>query len=198
MKSEYRCLDHAEVRAAGDGRSVQGYGAVFNSWSEDLGGFREIIRPGAFKRAVTEKQDVRLLVNHEPGNVLGRTLSNTLTLREDARGLYFSCELPDTSVARDLRQSMQRGDVDQCSFGFFAKRDKWLGQGQRELLDVDLFEVSIVTFPAYAATSAAVRAKGNGVLPPMGAYSGRTPALEEVSDEERERLRLKLQLARLL
>src|SRR6266700_2864691 len=116
----------AEVRASrADGKPtrLEGYAAVFNKFSENLGGFKEKIAPGAFSRAITEKQDVRALFNHDPNFVLGRTASGTLDLSEDDKGLMFSCEMPDTTVARDLMALVERGDVNQCSFGFIVRAD---------------------------------------------------------------------------
>jgi HK97 family phage prohead protease len=168
MKREFRMLCHAELRAkAGDKPGIEGYAAVFNQRSEQLGGmmggFREIVLPGAFSRAIREKQDVCALVNHVPSQILGRTKSGTLTLREDGHGLFFSVDLPDTQVARDLTELVRRGDIDGCSFGFMAIKQKWGEEPDpgnskrtvsiRELHDVDLFDVSAVTYPAYPATS---------------------------------------------
>src|SRR5262245_55045724 len=139
---------------------IVGYAAVFDSLSENLGGFRERIRPGAFRRALAEGQDVRALIDHDPSLILGRTRSGTLELRETARGLLATIDPPNTSRARDLVESMRRGDVDQMSFGFRTVTDDWHtedGEAVRELIDVDLFDVSVVTFPAYPATDVAVR-----------------------------------------
>src|SRR5579884_3981804 len=121
MKFERRTFK-VELRAAaadGDqakGRTISGYAALFNSLSEDLGGFREIIAPGAFDGCMDD--DVRCLFNHDPNMVLGRTASKTLRIEQDDTGLKFECDLPDTDDARDLVELMKRGDVDQCSFAF--------------------------------------------------------------------------------
>ncbi len=162
QKMETRYLPATEVRLLeGDGaRTITGYAAVFNSFSEDLGEFKEIIRPGAFTRSLSGGADVRALVDHESGKVLGRTKSGTLRLAEDRRGLRIDCDPPDCSYANDLIASMRRGDIDSMSFGFYTKRDLWRQEGDtmvRELLEVDLFDVSVVTFPAYPATEAALR-----------------------------------------
>lgn len=162
-KREIRHLKAIEFRAdQKDGKnSITGYAAVFNSLSEEMGwfGFRERVMAGAFKRTLEEKADVRGLINHDPNLVLGRTASKTLTLEEDDKGLKFSCDLPDTSYARDLMESIRRGDVSQCSFGFIVRKQTWIeNKGEepiRELNDVDLFDVSVVTYPAYADTSVA-------------------------------------------
>jgi HK97 family phage prohead protease len=145
---------------------AEGYAAKFNKWSQDLGGFRETIKPGAFNRAINEKQDVRCLMNHDPNFVLGRTKSGTLALSVDNTGLRFRCALPDTQIARDLRESMDRGDIDQCSFFFAVRDDEWSEENDpedrknsflaRRVKDVDLFDVSCVTYPAYLDTSCQV------------------------------------------
>ncbi len=137
---------------------LTGYAAVFNSWSDDLGGFRERIAPGAFAKTLQEA-DVRALQNHNPDYVLGRTKSGTLRLLEDDYGLGFEITPPDTTWARDLLATMERGDVDQMSFQFRTIKDVWeKGEelAERTLLEVALYDVSVVTFPAYPATEAVV------------------------------------------
>lgn len=150
-----------EIRAEEDNQPrLVGYAARFNSLSEDLGGFREVIRKGAFADSIRRGDDVRALVDHNPTMILGRTKSNTLTLSEDNLGLRVEILLPDTSVSRDLQASMKRGDIDGMSFGFRVDADAWReeqGQTIRELHRVSLFDVSPVTFPAYPATEAALR-----------------------------------------
>ena len=154
-----------EVRAedgAAEGAKprIIGYAAVFNSLSEDLGGFRETIHVGAFTRSLREGADVRALVDHEPGKILGRRSAGTLELKANQKGLYIAIDPPDTTVARDIVESMRRGDVREMSFGFRTRTDEWRmqeGEVIRELLDVDLLDVSVVTFPAYPATDVAVR-----------------------------------------
>lgn len=150
----------AELRVQEDG-SIEGYAAVFNEWSEDLGGFRERIRPGAFSKTIQEA-DVRGLFNHDANYVLGRNRSRTLSLSEDESGLYFKAKAPNTQWANDLRESIRRGDIDQASFGFTTIRDDWKrGDNgdlhERELIEVKLFDVSVVTFPAYPQTSVTAR-----------------------------------------
>lgn len=157
-------LTDCEVRAAdGDGPATfSGYAAVFNELSVNLGGFRERIRPGAFRTAIDSGDDVRFLINHDANMVLGRT-PKTVTLAEDERGLRVDCELPNTTYANDLVESMRRDDVNQMSFGFTTRADAWpekdaeSGLPIRELVDVGLFDVSVVTYPAYPDTQAAVR-----------------------------------------
>lgn len=139
---------------------IRGHAAVFGQLSDDLGGFREQVAAGAFHKTIAEA-DIRALFNHNPDYVLGRTRSGTLSLVEDTAGLAVSITPPDTTYARDLLTSMQRGDVDQMSFGFRTVRDNWAqdtsGQTIRTLLEVRLYDVSLVTFPAYPQTDAAVR-----------------------------------------
>lgn len=160
--TERRAFQLAELRVANtDGkRKIVGYAAVFNTLSLDLGGFVERIRPGAFSKTI-KTADVRALWNHDPNYVLGRTKSGTLRLAEDDKGLRIEIDPPDTTWANDLITSIERGDVDQMSFGFRAIRDEWKkegGQTVRELIEVELFDVSPVTFPAYEATQVSVRA----------------------------------------
>jgi HK97 family phage prohead protease len=153
---------HIEKREKGERRLV-GHAAVFNSLSEDLGGFREQIIPGAFADAITT-DDVRALFNHDPNFVLGRNRSKTLRLAEDARGLAIEIILPDTQTVNDLVVApIERGDVSQMSFAFAAKPggQDWAkddeGRVIRSLKKVRLFDVSPVTYPAYQQTDIAVR-----------------------------------------
>lgn len=181
MKRELRFFTAAQVRAKqGDKPGIEGYAAVFNATSENLGWFTERIQPGAFSRAISENQDVRALVNHDPGQVIGRTKAGTLRLKEDDHGLFFDCDLPDTQVARDLAALVARGDVDGCSFGFSVRKQVWSEEKDpatgdvkimRELVDVDLYDVGPVTFPAYPQTEVDVRALWpDGVPPEIGEH----------------------------
>ena len=150
-----------ELRAdpAGEGRRVVGYAAIYNSLSEDLGGFIERIRPGAFARTL-RSADVRALMNHDRNYVIGRNKAGTLELVDDEVGLRIAADAPDTQWARDMLTSIRRGDIDQMSFTFRAIRDEWTqveDQLVRTLIDVDLYDVSVVTFPAYPQTSVNVR-----------------------------------------
>jgi HK97 family phage prohead protease len=151
-----------ELRAApqGDGMTFSGYAAVFNSNSEPLP-FIERIAPGAFAKSLKARNNIRMYMNHDSSMLLATTRGKTLRLQEDSTGLLVEADLPDTTVGRDLSVLMQRKDVDSMSFGFTVPQggDKWSNDGmQRELTQIKLFEVSVVTgFPAYAATSAAVR-----------------------------------------
>ena len=157
---ERRYVD-AELRAADDGgrRRLSGYAAVFDSQSEDLGGFREVIKPGAFKRALATKPDVKALFNHDPNRVLGRTTNGTLALVEDERGLRVDITLPETATAEEVHALVRGGYVSQMSFAFSvgAEGEQW-NKRLRTLTDVDLFDVSVVTDPAYRATEVSARA----------------------------------------
>jgi HK97 family phage prohead protease len=145
---------------AGDGMAFSGYAAVFNSDSEPLP-FTERILPGAFRKSLRSRNNVRMYLNHDSSMLLATTRAKTLRLEEDERGLKVDADLPDTTVGRDLSTLIKRGDVDSMSFGFSvpARGDQWSNDGNvRELKEVKLYEVSVVTgFPAYAATSASVR-----------------------------------------
>ncbi len=141
------------------GRHLSGYAAVFDTWSEDLGGFRERIRPGAFAKTLAES-DVRALYNHDSRFLLGRTSNGTLKLAEDDKGLRYELTLPETSYARDLAVSVERGDISSNSFAFAPVRDTWKDSyTKRELYEVQLFEISPVTFPAYPEARLSLRAK---------------------------------------
>jgi len=158
---ERRMCVAAEMRVNGKRNPVlDGYAAVFNKLSEDMWGFRERIMPGAFTRALKEKQDVRCLINHDSTLVLGRTKADTLRLTEDEKGLAYSDDLPETSYALDLAECIRRGDVTQSSFAFRVADQRWVTENKqdiREITDVDLFDVSPVTFPAYTQTRVEIR-----------------------------------------
>jgi HK97 family phage prohead protease len=146
--------------AESDGMRFTGYAAVFNSDSEPLP-FIERIMPGAFKRSLKARNEVKLFKNHNMDEVLASTRSKTLRLSEDSKGLLAEATLPDTTAGRDLAVLMKRGDVHAMSFGFSvpARGDSWSDDGMtRQLKEIRLHEVSIVTgFPAYEATTASVR-----------------------------------------
>lgn len=147
--------------------TLRGHAAVFNSMSEDLGGFRELIAPGAFRAALRKNPDVRLLFNHDSNYVLARTASGTLELREDAQGLHVFARVDRRmSWVEDLRTSMARGDIDQMSFAFTVADggDTWAVADDGKVVrtinadGVDgLYDVSVVTYPAYTSTSVDMR-----------------------------------------
>lgn len=161
-KTEERRIVIGELRAVAtdSGQKIAGHAAKFDQMSEDLGGFRERIAPGAFAKSI-QSADVRALWNHDPNYVLGRNKSGTLRLSEDSAGLYYEVDAPETQLIRDMVLApIARGDVNQCSFGFYTVSDKWAkvdGQWVRTLLEVELFDVSPVTYPAYPQTDVAVR-----------------------------------------
>ncbi len=160
---ELRTFDITELRVdQGENQKpiIKGYAAVFNVLSEDLGGFREQVAPGAFKDTIA-RDDIRALFNHDPNYVLGRTKNRTLRLVEDEKGLAIEIDPPDTQWSRDLQESIKRGDITQMSFGFRAVRDEWKQEEKktpiRTLIENWLRDVSPVTFPAYPQTSVKVR-----------------------------------------
>jgi len=154
-------LESIEVRSDENGKNrVEGYGSVFNKLSEDLGGFREMIMPGAFDSVLDN--DVRLLFNHDQNYVLGRTTSGTLRLSVDENGLRYDAELPDTTFAKDLIKLMERGDINQSSFSFVIEEDSWgkmeNGYPLRKIEKVKrLFDTAIVTYPAYPDAGVGLR-----------------------------------------
>lgn len=152
-----------ELRQDGDAPRIEGYAVVWNSMSRDLGGFKEIIEPGAFGEALAGGPDVRALFNHDSNMVLGRTTNGSLALAEDAHGLRVSLSMPDTAYARDVYKLIERGDVNQMSFAFKPRKggETWAtedGQRVRRVRNSDIYDVSVVTYPAYEATSVAARA----------------------------------------
>jgi len=146
----------------GENPTMRGHAAVVNSWSDDLGGFREMILPGAFSECLAD--DVRALKNHDSNMVMGRTKSGTLRIKEDAGGLAIENDPPDTTYSRDLQVSMRRGDIDQMSFAFSILEggDSWKrstdGMWERTISKIKrLYDVSYVTYPAYPSTDCALR-----------------------------------------
>ena len=155
------------TRQDGDTPHISGYFAVFNSIYEIAPGMTESIATGAFSRTLSN--DVRALINHDTTLVLGRTKAHTLELREDERGLWGSVEVNPKDVdAMNLYARVKRGDVDQCSFGFeiVSEETDYRDDGSIHwtITDVDLFEVSACTFPAYAATNISARAAQRDAL----------------------------------
>ena len=145
-----------EIRAAG--RKLEGYAATFGAEAR-IGSFVETIAAGAFAATLADGADKLALVDHDPGKLLARTRSGTLRLREDARGLAFDLDVPETQAGRDVLALAERGDLGGMSFAFKVRPDgeSWSGN-RRELRAVDLAEVSIVqSWPAYTGTSIAAR-----------------------------------------
>ena len=151
-----------EVREGENGMTFEGYAAVFNTPSEPLP-FIERIAPGAFKRSIEARNDIKLLWNHDTGTVLGSSRAGTLSLIEDERGLKVRADLPNTTAGRDAAELLRRGDVDSMSFGFSVPTggDEWSADGsERTLRSVRLHEVSIVAFPAYTSTAGTTSVRG--------------------------------------
>lgn len=171
---------------------IVGYAAVFDTPSVPLGGFREVVRRGAFSDSLNA--DVRALWNHDPNYVLGRTKNGTLRLEEDDRGLRVEIDPPNTTWARDFMESIRRGDVDQMSFAFRAIEDRWTNDENgtlRELLKAQLLDVSPVTFPAYEATSVTLRALLEDVSAlRLAVMAGQEPRRAETSADDQVRARL--------
>ena len=162
QQRQVRCVaQQFQTRAANDDLFIEGYFSVFNSEYPLWEGASEIVKPGAFTNSVSG--DVRALINHDSSLVLGRTKAGTLALRQDERGRWGSIRINRDDVdAMNLYARVQRGDVDQCSFGFDIKRETFvdLGDGKCrwEIEEVDpLYEVSVCTFPAYTETSVSAR-----------------------------------------
>jgi HK97 family phage prohead protease len=148
-----------ELREADDGHTLYGYAAVFDSPSEPMP-FVEYVKRGAFARTIQDGADVRLLIDHE-GVPLARTKSGTLRLSEDERGLAVQADLdPANPDAARVISAMRRGDLSQMSFAFRTIKDSWSDdRAVRELREVQLFDVSVVTFPAYEQTVAEIRGR---------------------------------------
>ena len=142
-----------ELRETKDGLVFEGYAAIFDAPSEPLP-FREKIQRGAFGKSLRARTDIKLLWNHDAGQVLASTRAKTLSLVEDERGLKVTASLPNTTLGRDTAELLRRGDVDSMSFGFSVIKDSWNAEGsERTLNSVRLHEVSIVAWPAYTATA---------------------------------------------
>ena len=191
---ERRSFTLLEIRAKADKLGITGHAAVFNQLSDDLGGFKEMIRPGAFASSIA-RDDIRSLWNHDANFVLGRNKNGSLVLSEDDIGLAIDNTFPDTTYARDLAKVIERGDVDQMSFGFRTLREDWRiesGLVVRELIEAELFDVSPVTFPAYPQTDVSSREA-------RSFYSGKMESLQQQSSKESfnrlEILRRRLELS---
>ena len=156
-----QALQDLEIRAEGDGMTLRGYAAVFNSPSQPLP-FTETIQPGAFTDSLRSRNDVKLLWNHDTGIVLGSTRAGTLKLTEDERGLLVEASLPDTQAGRDAATLIKRGDVSAFSFGFRVPvgGDNWPSADQRVLTRINIHEASLVSFPAYTGTEGTASVRG--------------------------------------
>lgn len=189
VEKRYIPLELAELRLGmmADGtRFLKGYAAVFNKLSEDLGGFKEKIKPGAFKKALKDS-DVRMLFNHNSDYVLGRESNGTLEVKEDERGLLVNATPPDWAAW--IMESVERGDIDKMSFGFWVGVDEWdHKRNVRTLVEVaELVEVSPVTFPAYPSTNIDVAMRSR-----KESLEKEIPPEEKPLDRLNERLKLRL------
>ncbi|EZY71246.1 HK97 family phage prohead protease [Staphylococcus aureus] len=156
---ETRAGSVVEIRSDDEkGMFIEGYALKFDTWSENLGGFKETITKRALEN--TDLSDVRCLVDHLPSQIIGRTTAGTLKLDIDDIGLKYRCRLPNTTFARDLYENMKLGNINQCSFGFMLNEngdeirfDKDDGIYKRTLTSISkLTDVSVVTYPAYKDT----------------------------------------------
>lgn len=158
-ETRYFDIKNLEVRAEDNGTIVVGYGAVFNTESNDLGGFYEVISPSAFDGRTDD--DVRFLLNHDPNFIFGRTTAGTLNLSTDTMGLRYEVTLPDTQSAKDLYTSLERGDITQSSFAFMVEEDSWEQVDDRIVRTINkvsrLYDVSAVVYPAYEEASVGLR-----------------------------------------
>lgn len=163
-----------ELRETGDGtKTIVGIASVFNEETVIGGsmfGWREQIAPGAFNGALERPDDVRALFNHDPNQLLGRSTNGTLRLSSTRKGLRYEVDLPDTGSARDVRSLIQRGDVSGSSFGFKVLDDEWdeseVKAGKlplRTITEVELWDVSPVTYPAYPQTSVSARSRAEAL-----------------------------------
>ncbi len=159
MEKETRAGNITEVRSNDDNDMfIEGYALKFDTWSENLGGFKETISKRALQN--TDLSDVRCLVDHLPSQIIGRTTAGTLDLTVDDVGLKYRCKLPNTTFARDLYENMRVGNINQCSFGFMLDEkgddmrfDENEGIYKRTLKSIrELTDVSVVTYPAYKDT----------------------------------------------
>lgn len=161
---EIRC-SQSELRAAKEGRTITGYAAKFNKWSEPImGWFKEKIDNRAFEG--TDMSDVVMCFNHSIDNILARSSSGTLKLSIDEVGLRFEFEVPNTTAGNDMLELVRRGDISQCSFKFRVDSDEWRYADKENGLEFDertilhiakLHDVSLVVYPAYKDTEASVR-----------------------------------------
>lgn len=189
-KTELRYLEAPiEIREAGDSGGLgvlMGIAARYDTLSQDLGGFREKIAPGAFARTLERDDEVMAFVDHDSRARIGRRSAGSLRLSDSAEGLRFEIDVPDTTTGRDLLAEVRAGLIGGMSFGFVAVRDE-IDSGDepvtRTLIEVDLLEISAVGEPAYPDTTIAQRS-----ISAHAAKGGDVPAA-------RARMRMRLRLA---
>jgi HK97 family phage prohead protease len=189
----------AELRASADKPLIEGYAAVYNTVTDLGGGYREKINPSAFTRALTEKQDTRCLFNHDANHVLGRVKNGTLRMTSDNTGLHYECDVNEADPqAVSARAKILRGDVDQCSFAFICTKDSVVynddGTMERELLDVELLDVSPVTYPAYESTSCEARSVDSARASAVAARDAARKTEQNLTPDQIETLRLRLKV----
>lgn len=169
---------------------IVGYSLKFNRWSEDLGGFKEIISPGALEGA--DMSDVRALIDHMPTNIIGRNTAGSLKLEVDDIGLKFRCKLPNTSYARDLMENIRNGNINQCSFAFKVEDEEIDYDEETDMFTrtvkkfAEILDVSVVTYPAYRDTDVAPAVRSINKI--------KDEAQEKRDKDEREKLKMKLDL----
>jgi HK97 family phage prohead protease len=171
QKREYRFLT-SQVRAkSGTKPGISGYAARYGKATMIEPGLREIINKGAFTQTVKRKDSCIACFNHDESKILGRVSAGTLRLRDDSDGLYFDCDTPDTSYANDLLESIRRGDIAECSFGFYLDPDgddfskDADGTILRQIRSCSVFDVSPVTNPAYGGGVTSVAARSRAQFP---------------------------------
>ena len=165
LKNQVRSIGKLNTRddnTETDEMKIEGYFVVFNSETELYDGMYEEISDKAF--ANIDLSDVRALADHDTAKVLGRTKSQTLTLSVDEKGLYGEISInPNDTEAVNLYERVKRGDIDQCSFGFNILNETMEqradGTTKWTITEIELFEVSVVTFPAYSDTSVEARSE---------------------------------------
>lgn len=164
--NEVRSSARPELRDASAENSIgtlAGYAATFDKDTRIGDHFIERFRPGAFT-ATLKDYDQRALAHHDRGRVIGRRSAGTLRLTQDDKGLAFEIDLPDTTDGRDVKVSVERGDIDGMSFAFRPTKEEWDDTGDipvRTIIEADLIEVSPVTFPQYDGTQLALRSLKN-------------------------------------
>lgn len=175
-----------ETREADGEMYISGYFAVFNSEYEMWPGAVESIADTAFDGALAD--DIRCLIDHETRLVLGRNKAGTLTLKVDARGLWGEVRInPNDQDAVNLYERVKRGDVDQCSFGFDILDEEFEDRGDSvkwTIKKVKLYEVSVVTFPAYEETSVSARKRQLGEIKQRSIEAWKQRTLKKLKGEE--------------
>jgi len=197
VQAVFNMEDTRTERGEENALKVTGYAARFDKLSVPMWGFKEKIRSGAFGKSL-KSNSVKALWNHNSDLVLGSTKAGTLDLVEDDKGLRFEMNLPDTQAGRDAHVLVERGDVNQMSFGFLIRKQEWDESDPknivRTLVEVDLREISLTPFPAYKQTSAKTRSARDD----YDDYKKEQRDTESLENEERKNeLNLKIKLLNL-